>query len=282
MAEPSVSAVILTKNSEKTVGKTLDSLMRYSPTYVEEIVVVDGGSRDRTLEVVGRYPCRVIVERGLGVAGARNLGWRAASGELILFVDSDVVLGRGFFPKVLGFIERGWDGVGSAYKAIVSGWLSKTIGEIWRFKFARLRKVESPLVGSSCLLVKRKVLSDLGGFHLIHMYGAEDLCFSWRAYRAGYRIGWWFNAPVYHHPRGSLADYLRQQLLWGTYARPFYEEVQREGDAHLLRSRGEYKAIFPLVALRLARANRNPLHLVVFPLGQIMWAAGFLLGGRGA
>lgn len=85
---PTVSAVVLTRNRADVLALVLDRLAELP---VDEVVVVDNGSSDGTAELVrGRAGNVRLVETGanVGLAG-RNLGARAASGELLLMLDDD-------------------------------------------------------------------------------------------------------------------------------------------------------------------------------------------------
>lgn len=86
-----VSAVIPSYNREKTIRRCIDSVLRQ--TYeVSEIIVVDDGSSDRTLEILAteyKENVKVIKQPHKGAQAARNAGIRAAKGEYIAFLDSD-------------------------------------------------------------------------------------------------------------------------------------------------------------------------------------------------
>ncbi len=83
-----ISAVILTKNSARTLDKTLASL-----TFLDEIVVVDTGSCDATLEIAQSYPNVQIFHREFSHFGRlRNLSSSFAKNDWILSIDSDEVL----------------------------------------------------------------------------------------------------------------------------------------------------------------------------------------------
>ena len=96
-----VSVVIPVHNGGRTVARAIESALAQEYRAVE-IVVADDGSTDDTREVVGRYAGRVrVVEQARrGAAAARNLGFRAAAGEYVAFLDAD----DEFLP---GRIEKG-------------------------------------------------------------------------------------------------------------------------------------------------------------------------------
>ncbi|MGH7091716.1 MAG: glycosyltransferase, partial [Stellaceae bacterium] len=88
---PRVSVVICAYNAERTMEACLASLEHLNyPDY--EVIVVNDGSRDRTLEIAERFPyCRIISQENKGLSAARNVGAEAASGEIVAYTDSDCV-----------------------------------------------------------------------------------------------------------------------------------------------------------------------------------------------
>jgi glycosyltransferase involved in cell wall biosynthesis len=96
-----VSVVIPVHNGGRTVARAIESAIAQQYPSVE-VVVADDGSTDDTREVVGRYAgaVRVVEQPNRGAAAARNLGFGAARGEFVAFLDAD----DEFLP---GRIERG-------------------------------------------------------------------------------------------------------------------------------------------------------------------------------
>ena len=87
---PTVSVVITTYNQARYIGATIASVL--AQTYRDlEIIVVDDGSTDRTEAELGSHRSRVnyIRQRNRGVAAARNVGIRHATGRLLAFLDGD-------------------------------------------------------------------------------------------------------------------------------------------------------------------------------------------------
>ncbi|HEY4346154.1 MAG TPA: glycosyltransferase [Gaiellaceae bacterium] len=89
MSDPLVSVIVPALNGARFLGEALDSIREQS--YKRwEVLLVDGGSTDRTLEIASRFDrVRTISQLGSGLAGAWNEGLAAAEGELIAFLDSD-------------------------------------------------------------------------------------------------------------------------------------------------------------------------------------------------
>jgi glycosyltransferase involved in cell wall biosynthesis len=105
-----LSIIIPFYNSEKTIGRALDSLNRMSRKSKEqtEVVIVNDGSRDRGAEIVeskknGLSPLTVVLIRqeNQGSAGARNTGLEHSSGEWIFFLDADDELAFDPVPYIL-------------------------------------------------------------------------------------------------------------------------------------------------------------------------------------
>lgn len=88
--DPLVSVVIPNHNYARYIGEAVESVL--SQTYPEvEVIVVDNGSTDDSLEVLRRYAarCRVVPQADLGQSLARNRGIQEARGDLIAFLDAD-------------------------------------------------------------------------------------------------------------------------------------------------------------------------------------------------
>ncbi|MCB0965239.1 MAG: glycosyltransferase [Ilumatobacter sp.] len=105
---PTVSVVMATKNRSELARRTLQSLFELDPHDFElEVVVVDDGSTDDTVEQVTRLPVRLIRTEGVGMAEARSLGLRAASGDFVTVLDDDdVVLPAAFHSQLAVFREH--------------------------------------------------------------------------------------------------------------------------------------------------------------------------------
>lgn len=84
-----VSIVIPSLNSGGEIKRALSSL---KPQLKEgdEIIVIDGGSIDRTLELAENYGCKIILYPGSTIGGARNAGVEASSNEIVIQTDTDI------------------------------------------------------------------------------------------------------------------------------------------------------------------------------------------------
>ncbi len=89
---PKISVIIPNYNGEKTLQNCLAAI--YASQYEHfEVIVVDDCSEDRSIEVIKRFPCRLIqLHKRSGASAARNVGVRVSQGVLLFFTDSDCVL----------------------------------------------------------------------------------------------------------------------------------------------------------------------------------------------
>jgi glycosyltransferase involved in cell wall biosynthesis len=97
-----ISIIIPTLNEEKIIEKTLKSLREFKSDY--EIIVSDGKSTDRTVEIAKKYADKVVIYEGVTrqtIAMGRNLGAQVAKGEYLVFIDADV-----FIPEINFFFEK--------------------------------------------------------------------------------------------------------------------------------------------------------------------------------
>ena len=98
---PLVSVIIPTYCEEETIDGCLKSVVNQRFEYGKiESIVVDSHSPDRTREVAGRSADKVLDVRARGVGRARNEGARAASGQLLLFLDADTYLETNFVSEM--------------------------------------------------------------------------------------------------------------------------------------------------------------------------------------
>lgn len=107
---PKVSIVTPVYNSQTTVMRMIDSIMRQT-WHDYELILVDDGSTDSTLSICQRYAnqdsrIRVLHQQNRGPSAARNYGIKSISGEFLMCVDADDVLHNDAIEKLLGKMEK--------------------------------------------------------------------------------------------------------------------------------------------------------------------------------
>ena len=118
-----LTVIVPVYNTEKYVGECLDSILAQKTTFSMELVVVNDGSTDGSLDVIrqhvrGDSRARLIDQPNMGFSGARNVAIDHARGESLCFVDSDDVLAD-------GHLQRLWDAWKDRENSFVSGLYSK-------------------------------------------------------------------------------------------------------------------------------------------------------------
>src|SRR3954447_15734888 len=106
MTHTSVSVVIPALNAAGTIGTQLEALAQQDADVEWEVIVVDNGSSDTTLEVCRSYESRLPALRTLtcarpGTSAARNTGAAASSADLLLFCDADDEVAPGWVAAMV-------------------------------------------------------------------------------------------------------------------------------------------------------------------------------------
>lgn len=98
-----LSVVIITHNEEANIGRTLASVQPLVADGKGEIIVVDSGSIDRTVEIAKSFGAKVFVEEWKGYAAQKNSAIEKATGDWILSLDADEELSTELPPGAVGF-----------------------------------------------------------------------------------------------------------------------------------------------------------------------------------
>jgi glycosyltransferase involved in cell wall biosynthesis len=104
-----ISVIIPTLNEEKIIEKTLKYLVSFKNDF--EIIVSDGKSTDKTVEIAKKYADKVVTYEGITrqtIAMGRNLGAQVATGKYLVFMDADVTIPdiNIFFNKTAGLFQK--------------------------------------------------------------------------------------------------------------------------------------------------------------------------------
>jgi glycosyltransferase involved in cell wall biosynthesis len=158
--QPSISVIVPTLNEEKYLEHLLVSIERQKPANFE-IIVVDGGSVDKTVEIAKKHGGKALVLPGLGEFSSRNIGAENAKGEYLLFTCSDIIFPEGLFKKILNEFQKDPEliavtGPGYPYDAALIGKIEYAAYNIIRFLFAKLPKPLKRFSTSTNFLVVRK------------------------------------------------------------------------------------------------------------------------------
>lgn len=207
-----ISIVLNLLNEARHIRDLLDSLVTQEPPF--EIIVVDAGSWDGTVEIVKKYmtkhPEIQLFHRPGSRGESTNFGIMKAKGDAIATIGGDCIANP-FWLKELRETLREHD--------IAAG---KTIN-IGYHAFQELDRVELYHRGmdvsypSGNMAWRRKVFEDVVGFDPWFVT-AEDIDLNYRAVKKGYRLGYNEEAIVYHRMKESFVKFFKQ-AFWNGWGR---------------------------------------------------------------
>jgi glycosyltransferase involved in cell wall biosynthesis len=253
-----VSLVVTVKNERESLGRFLATVFSQS-RLPDEVVVVDGGSNDGTVEVLReeedlRNGRLVVVEApGANIAAGRNIGIGRARGELVAITDAGTELDHDWLEELVAPLERD-AGIGVSAGFFRPGgrtWFERTLSTI----ITPQRHEIDPcsFLPSSRSLALRKDWWRLVGGYPEWLQHCEDLVFDLALRKAGAQFAFAPGAVVSWTARSSMPAFFRQYFL---YAR---------GDGHALLWPGRHAARYTAYTLGLGlviAARRRPLVLV--------------------
>ena len=230
MSEPSVSIVVPVADGGAAFGACLTALQRLSPP-PHDLIVVDDGSTDGSAERAAAAGAQVIrMARRAGPAAARNRGASAVTGEVVLFVDADVLVTPDTVSRVqqvmsdrtLTAVIGSYDshptapGLVSQYKNLVHRFVHQTSGP------------DAFTFWGACGAVRRDTFQALGGFDERYLRpSVEDIELGYRLRRAGHRIRFDPTLEVTHAKGWTLTSWVRTDIV--DRALPWSDLLLREG-----------------------------------------------------
>ncbi len=234
---PRVAVVIPTLNEEVPIGEVVRAIPR---DVVDEIIVADSGSTDRTIEHARAAGARVVVELQRGYGRACAAGARAARDcDIVVFLDGDGSDRPELIPQLLAPILDG------THDFVIG---SRTRGERERSSMNALQIAAGYIAGALTRLLYGVAYTDMCAFRAIRRasldrLGMREMTYGWnlemqmRAARVGLRI---LEVPVAHRRRiggaskvsGTVSGTLKAGLRIGaTFARVAFERRDRAANS---------------------------------------------------
>ena len=218
-----VSLIATVKDSSDHVGEFLESI-RMQTRAPDEVVVVDGGSTDGTLDILrGAEGVTVIEEPGANIARGRNVAVTAATHEVIAVSDADCVLSPDWLERLLVPIERGADVAMGAYRARAETFFQACAAAVAVPDPAELR-AGTFMPSARSVAFRREAFLDAGGYPEWLDRG-EDMWLDLQWRRRGARMELAADAVADWRVRPSLVehwaqyrDYARHDAIAGMYS----------------------------------------------------------------
>lgn len=208
MGSKGISIIIPTKNS----GDSLESLLKsVNLSNRLEIIVVDSHSSDRTVEVARKYNCKILDISG-NRSRARNIGALESKFDILLFLDSDMIIEKETITECIDKIEF-CDAIIFRELTIGSSILAKE-RRFQRIGYFHSLYLESP----RCF--RKDVFIALGGYDE-NMEGFEDLELTSRIVGKGYKIEWADSWIKHNESVLTILDYIDKRNFYFSYRENF-------------------------------------------------------------
>lgn len=269
-----ISVVIPNRNGAATIGRCLSAALA-SDYRRFEVVVVDDASEDGSVDVIRAFPCKLVrLPQHRGVSRARNAGAAAASGELLLFIDADCLLGR----DALAIANRSYGTrrdrvVGGTYTAAP---FDRDFFSAFQSAFIHYFETKRPhpdYVAAHAMVIDAGLFARSGGFIESSFIGVaasvEDVELSHRLHRAGVELAMERKLQVQHifrfSLRRSLRNAARKARTWTMYSMANRDVLADSGTASL-----ELKSNVLLGALQVLLLASSVALGAAWPLAAIL------------
>jgi GT2 family glycosyltransferase len=190
--------------------------IRY-PDY--EVVFVDDGSKDNTQEILKQFPWVVnIRQENKGLSHARNVGAKAATGEIVIYTDSDCEADEDWLYYIgLSMMRGGHAGMGGPNLIPDEGsWVADCVGlSPGGPTHVMVDDRTAEHVPGCNMAFYKWAIEAVNGFDSQFRKAGDDVDFIWRLQHLGYSIGFAPAAQVWHYRRNTVQAYLRQQRGYG-------------------------------------------------------------------
>lgn len=300
---PSLTVAICTKDRTDNLARCLNSLLPFQQSELEILVVDNAPSDERTKNLIANLPnINYVCEPKPGLDFARNRAIVEAKGEILAFIDDDVVVDRNWLEG----LQEAWreNPEAAAFTGLVLPYELQTEAQIifecgggFRRGFEKIRYGKvlpgNPLYpcgagifGAGCnMAFRREIFLKLGGFDEALDTGASlpgggDLDIFYRVIRAGYTLVYEPQYLVFHQHRQDLNKLRRQYWSWGLGFMAFivksYQSDPTQRSQLIRLIRWWFKFQYRQAKNSLKGKNSLPLSMVLAELwGGIMG----LLGG---
>jgi peptidoglycan-N-acetylglucosamine deacetylase len=212
---PKITVIVAAYNSQQTIEECLKSILSLDyPEGLIEVIVMDGGSKDGTVQMAQKFPIKVISIR-LNAPAAYNYAMKIASHPILGFIDADAKVEKEWLKLLLPHLdEHQVAGVsGSIETWNAENLWARSIGFELKNRYSRIGKYTGRIATMN-LLLKKNVVEEVGGWDE-NLPSQYDTDLGFRISAKGYKIAYEQKAVCYHFNRSTLKAFYRQQLQYG-------------------------------------------------------------------
>lgn len=209
---PRVSFCIPTLNNEETLDNCLNSIINQDyPNY--EIIIVDGYSKDKTLEIAKKYTRKIYFDHGT-LGSARQTGIEQSTGQILALFDSDIIIPHKKWLinsiKYFNYSNK----VGTVWPLNIAppnGSLTTRLYlNHWNIIIEDRIKKKRGLFGGGNALFLRRCIEEIGGVDRSLHWG-EDFDWAKKLYDRGYQVIF-IRDPLYHDTMRSFKQFTKKQF----------------------------------------------------------------------
>jgi len=197
---PFVSVVVPVYNSEDAINECLRCIdMLNYPKQKLEVIVVDDGSTDKTVEIAKGHKVKLIQKEHNGYPSTMNAGIRVTEAEIVVVVDSDTYVHEDWLIEIVKEFRDLSVGIVGGYVATKSnaGFWARIVGYGAEDRYDKIESKYIDFVTSTCTAYRKKLFVEVGLFDEALRRGSdEDLAH--RALKAGWKIVLQKDAVCYH------------------------------------------------------------------------------------
>lgn len=220
------SILVPTYNSSKFIGRCLEAIFKLNfPVEDYEVIVIDGGSVDDTLNIVNSFKgVEIVYSSNVSISNSRNIGVSRSVGTNLVFIDSDCLVDCYLLIKAQIYLKK-FECYGSFYKANNNhSWVAKT--------WLMAERKETGIVDwitSGTLLVSRDTFLLAGGFdETLQTEEDENFCFKVRQ-NGGKLFNDMSVASVHLGQPDSLMDFFNKEAWRGrSLIKPWLSEQKHK------------------------------------------------------
>lgn len=196
------SVVIPALNEEENIGRCIESAIEATNEINCEIILVDSGSTDRTIEIAKEYPIKIIQLKEKwqkSAAAGKYIGDLFASGEYIQFLDADMTINKNWFKKALLILEKNENiagVVGIPSQEHYDNYLAKQVERDYK-RFAENIEEGGTELAEGAILFRKKILDECGSWNP-YLVSVEEREVCRRIVNRGYKF-YIINTKSIHH-----------------------------------------------------------------------------------